>query len=258
MGKFINVPLPLYSVIADMASPAIAGTTSGAATGKLTYATGGFTAAVTIGDQVLDTATWTISEVIAIDSDTVLTIRGSGNAALELVSAPFKIWTYTNAHTFEVSGGTFLTDVNVGDIVINTTSGRDAKVTKVVSDTSFIMDNIIFDDNGSDTAVVISQSGYGGRLVNLENVLNQSPIVGGAGTDAIELTYRTKTAATDTLTITIAEAQYDYSWQKAFEKVWIETLESDWRDVVAQMPMVTAPIVASKPSMLYATAVTLA
>ena len=258
MGKFINVPLPLYSVTADMASPAIAGTTSGAATGKLTYATGGFNAAVNVGDQVLDTTTWTISTVTAVDSDTVLSISGTGNAALQASGAAFKIWPYANAYAFLISTGTFLTDVNVGDLVINTSSDRMAKVTKVNSDTSLTMDNFIFDDNGSDAAVVISQSGYGGRLINLDNIVTNTPTAGGLGTTPVVLTYKTKTAGNDILTITISAAQANYSWQKAFEKVMIETLESDWKDVIAEMPMVVAPVVASRPSVLYATSVVLA
>lgn len=258
MGKFINVPLPLYSVTADMASPAIAGTTSGTATGKLTYATGGFNAAVNVGDQVLDTTTWTISTVTAVDSDTVLSISGTGNTALEVSGAAFKIWPYAAAYTFLVATGTFLTDVNVGDLVINTSSDRMAKVTKVNSDTSLTMDNFIFDDNGSDAAVVISQSGYGGRLINLDNIVTNTPTVGGAGTTPVVLTYKTKTAGNDILTITISAAQANYSWQKAFEKVMIETLESDWKDVIAEMPMVVAPVLASRPSVLYATSVVLA
>jgi len=197
MGKFINVPLPLYSVTADMASPAIAGTTSGAATGKLTYATGGFNAAVNVGDQVLDTTTWTISTVTAVDSDTVLSISGTGNAALQASGAAFKIWPYANAYAFLISTGTFLTDVNVGDLVINTSTGRMAKVAKVNSDTSLTMDNFIFDDNGSDNAVVISQSGYGGRLISLDNIVTNTPTAGGVGTTPVVLTYKTKTAGND-------------------------------------------------------------
>ncbi len=258
MGKFINVPLPLYSVTADMASPVIAGTTSGAATGKLTYATGGFNAAVNVGDQVLDTTTWTISTVTAVDSDTILSISGTGNAALEASGAAFKIWPYANAYAFLVATGTFLTDVNVGDLVINTSTGRMAKVAKVNSDTSLTMDNFIFDDNGSDNAVVISQSGYGGRLISLDNIVTNTPTAGGLGTTPVILNYKTKTAGNDILTITISAAQANYSWQKAFEKVMIETLESDWKDVIAEMPMVVAPVVASRPSVLYATSVVLA
>ncbi len=258
MGKFINVPLPLYSVTADMASPVIAGTTSGAATGKLTYATGGFNAAVNVGDQVLDTTTWTISTVTAVDSDTILSISGTGNAALEASGAAFKIWPYANAYAFLVATGTFLTDVNVGDLVINTSTGRMAKVAKVNSDTSLTMDNFIFDDNGSDNAVVISQNGYGGRLISLDNIVTNTPTAGGLGTTPVILNYKTKTAGNDILTITISAAQANYSWQKAFEKVMIETLESDWKDVIAEMPMVVAPVVASRPSVLYATSVVLA
>ena len=153
----------------------------------------------------------------------------------------------------------FLTDVNVGDLVINTSSDRMAKVTKVNSDTSLTMDNFIFDDNGSDTAVVISQSGYGGRLINLDNIVTNTPTAGGAGTTPVVLTYKTKTAGNDILTITISASQANYSWQKAFEKVMIETLESDWKDVIAEMPMVVAPpVLASRPSVLFATSVVLA
>jgi hypothetical protein len=241
-----------------MASPVIAGTTSADATGKLTYATGGFNAAVNVGDQVLDTTTWTISTVTAVDSDTVLSISGTGNAALEVSGAAFKIWPYAAAYTFLVATGTFLTDVNVGDLVINTSSDRMAKVTKVNSDTSLTMDNFIFDDNGSDAAVVISQSGYGGRLINLDNIVTNTPTAGGAGTTPVVLTYKTKTAGNDILTITISAVQANYSWQKAFEEVMIETLESDWKNVIAEMPMVVAPVVASRPSVLYATSVVLA
>jgi hypothetical protein len=241
-----------------MASPVIAGTTSADATGKLTYATGGFNAAVNVGDQVLDTTTWTISTVTAVDSDTVLSISGTGNAALEVSGAAFKIWPYAAAYTFLVATGTFLTDVNVGDLVINTSSDRMAKVTKVNSDTSLTMDNFIFDDNGSDAAVVISQSGYGGRLINLDNIVTNTPTAGGAGTTPVVLTYKTKTAGNDILTITISAVQANYSWQKAFEEVMIETLESDWKNVIAEMPMVVAPVAASRPSVLYATSVVLA
>jgi hypothetical protein len=257
MGKFINVPLPLYSVTADMATPAIAGTSSGAATGKLTFATGGFNATVAVGYVVLNTATFTVSTVTAVDSDTVLSISGNGNATLEASGATFKIWSATAAFEFLVASGNFKTDVRVGDVVVNFTSGRTATVAKVNSDISLQLDRVIFDDNGSDAAVVISQNGFGGRLVNIENVLNSSPIVGGAGTAPVELTYRTKTAATDTLTINISEAQANYSWQMAFEELMIDTLESNWKHIVNEMPLIASPSGSGAP-ILYATSVTLA
>tara|TARA_R110000803_G_scaffold168436_1_gene231529 strand:+ start:1166 stop:1942 length:777 start_codon:yes stop_codon:yes gene_type:complete len=258
MGKFINVPLPLYSVTADMATPAVAGTSTGAATGKLTFATGTFLTDVAIGNVVLETTTWTVSTVTAVDSDTVLSIQGEGNAALEASGATFKIWSAYNAYEFEVSSGAFLTDVNVGDIVINTTAGRNAVVTKVYDDTSLSMDRVIFDDNATDEAVVISQSGYGGRLVSLDNIAMVIPTAAGAGVTPVIINYKTKTAGNDVLTITIAEAQSYFSWQNAFEKVMIETLESEWKTVISEMPLIAAPVVAGKPTILYATGVVLA
>ena len=258
MGKFINVPLPLYSVTADMATPAIVGTSSGATAGKLTFATGGFSATVAVGYVVLETTTWTVSTVTAVDSDTVLSIAGNGNAALELSGATFKIWSAYNAYEFEVASGTFLTDVNVGDVVINTTAGRNAVVTKVHDNTSLSMDRLIFDDNATDAAVVISQNGYGGRLVSLDNIAMVLPTAAGAGVTPVVLQYKTKTAGNDTLTITIAEPQANYSWQKAFETVMVETLESEWKTVIGEMPLISAPVVSGKPTILYATSVTLA
>jgi len=258
MGKFINVPLPLYSVTADMANPTISSTTTGAATGKLTDSGGGFSGVRNVGDIILESIIWQLATVTKVDSDTVLSIEGAATAALETSGAVFKIWTPSNAYSFKIATGTFLADVRVGDVVINTTKGYSAKVTKVETQSALQLDSIIFDDNGSDTAVVISQSGFGGRLVNLNNIVMSTPTAGGAGTTPIVLTYKTKTAANDILTITIAEAQANYSWQKAFEKLMLETLESEWTNVVGEMPLIAAPVVASKPAILYATGVALA
>ena len=44
------------------------------------------------------------------------------------------------------------------------------KVTQVTSSTQALTDAILFNDNGSDVVVIISQNGKGGRLVSLNNV----------------------------------------------------------------------------------------
>tara|TARA_R110002167_G_scaffold1992_6_gene9908 strand:+ start:765 stop:1556 length:792 start_codon:yes stop_codon:yes gene_type:complete len=263
MGKFINIPLPISNATATMpAEVAVTNskTTTAAAAGKLTD-TGGtpnFLTTVTVGDIIFPTGSVAsvYSTVTAVDSDSVLSIEGTGTALLEATPQAYLIYSDASAHTLENAAGTFLTDVNVGDLVVNPTEGFTGKVTKVLSDTAVLVDIIMFNDNATDDGIIISQSGYGGRLVNLENIGMVIPTAGGAGDTPVALQY--KTTATDVVTITISQDQAAYSWSTAFTDLMVETLQSEWKHVVAEMPMVTAPVVAGEPAYLYATDVTLA
>jgi CxxC motif-containing protein len=246
MGKFVNVPLPISDATAAMPTPVDSGTTDGATSGKLTDSTQTFiTAGVAVGDVIIGAtvAVGVTAVVTAVDSETVLSIGGDAAAvaSLEASGEAFKIFTNADAHTLVNSAATFTADVNVGDVVINNTSGGVAKVTKVLSDTAVLIDNIIFNDNSTDDGVIISQSGKGCLLVNAENIATIEPTAGGAGTTPVVIKYKTKTAGNDTLTITINTAQADYGWQLAFEKEMIEVLESDWSDVVREMPLLRSP-----------------
>ena len=260
MGKFINIPLPLSDRVATM--PAVvaitnSSTTTAAATGKLTD-TGGtpnFLATVSVGDIVFSTTSAgnLYSTVTAVDSNSVLSISGTATSLLEASAVAYEIYTDASAHTLVDASGTFLTDVRVGDLVVNSTGGFSGTVTKVLSNTSVLVDNIMFNNNATDNGVIISQSGFGGRLVNLENIVMVIPTAGGAGTTPVALQYKSKTAASDVLTITINAAQADYAWSTAFTDLMVETLQSSWTNVVAEMPMV-----AGGPPFLYATGVALA
>lgn len=260
MGKFINIPLPLSNTTATM--PAVvaitnSSTTTAAATGKLTD-TGGtpnFLATVSVGDIVFSTTSAgnLYSTVTAVDSDTILSISGTATSLLEASTVAYEIYTDADAHTLVNASGTFLTDVRVGDLVVNSTGGFSGTVTKVLSNTSVLVDSIIFNNNATDDGVIISQSGFGGRLVNLENIAMVIPTAGGAGTTPVALRYKSKTAASDVLTVTINKAQADYAWSMAFTDLMVETLQSSWTNVVAEMPMVNGG-----PPFLYATSVVLA
>lgn len=265
MGKFINIPLPLSNATATM--PAVVGitnssTTTAAATGKLTDTAGtpNFLATVSVGDIVFSTTSAgnLFSTVTAVDSDTVLSISGTATSLLEATPVAYEIYTDADAHTLVNAAGTFLTDVRVGDLVVNSTGGFSGTVTKVLSNTSVLVDAILFNNNATDVGVIISQSGFGGRLVNLENIVMVIPTAGGAGTTPVALQYKTGATSSDVLTITISKAQAGYSWSTAFTDLMVDTLQSSWTNVVAEMPMVTAPVVASENAYLYATAVTLA
>ena len=260
MGKFINIPLPLSNAVVTM--PAVvaitnSSTTTAAAAGKLTD-TGGtpnFLATVAVGDIVFSTTSAgnLFSTVTAVDSNSVLSISGTATSLLEDTGVAYEIYTDASAHTLVNASGTFLTDVRVGDLVVNSTGGFPGKVTKVLSNTSVLVDSILFNNNATDDGVIISQSGFGGRLVNLENIVMVIPTAGGAGTTPVLLQYKSKTAASDVLTITINAAQADYAWSTAFTDLMVETLQSSWTNVVAEMPMVVGG-----PPFLYATGVALA
>ena len=240
MGKFISVPTPMYDFVSDMANPLVAGAASASVPGKLSYGTGGFASAVSVGDIVLDTDVWVTSVVTKVDSDTVLSIAGAGNATLELTGANFKIWSPVNAYSVKYSSGLFLSNVRPGDFILNEDTGRHAKVTSVTSDTEVMIDNLIFDDNGTDKAVMISQNGFGCLLVNLKDILMPIPKAGGGGTDPLSIEYK-ESNGTKTLNFTINEAQEDYCYSNAFLDLAIQTMESEWTHVVNEMPLINSP-----------------
>lgn len=265
MGKFINIPLPLSNAVVTM--PAVvaitnSSTTTAATPGKLNDSGGtpNFLATVSVGDIVFSTTSAgnLYSTVTAVDSNTALSISGTATSLLEDTGVAYEIYTDASAHTLVNASGTFLTDVRVGDLVVNATGGFSGTVTKVLSNTSVLVDNIMFNNNASDVGVIISQSGFGGRLVNLENIVMVIPTAGGAGTTPVLLQYKTKATGSDVLTITVSQDQAGYAWSMAFSDLMVETLQSSWTNVVAEMPMVTAPVVADEPAFLYATSVVLA
>tara|TARA_R110002033_G_scaffold62938_6_gene113644 strand:+ start:290 stop:1072 length:783 start_codon:yes stop_codon:yes gene_type:complete len=260
MGKFINIPLPLLNATAAMPAAADSGTTTAAVADTLTDAGQNFVTTVTVGDIIFPAGQTPdiYSTVVAIVDDETLTISGTGNTLLEASGTVYTIFTDADAHTVVSAGNLFKNDVRVGDLVINSTAGINGKVTKVLSDTELLVDSILFTDNATDAVVIISQSGFGGRLVNLEHIVMVIPTAGGAGTTPVLLQYKTTATASDILTITVSKAQADYAWSMAFTDLMVETLQSSWTNVVAEMPMVTAPVVASENAYLYATAVTLA
>ena len=255
MGKFINIPLPLSNTTATMPAVADSGTTSAATAGKLTEAGQNFLTTVSVGDIVFSTTSAgnLFSTVTAVDSDTVLSISGTATSLLEASTVAYEIYTDADAHTLVNAAGTFLTDVRVGDLVVNSTGDFSGTVTKVLSNTSVLVDAILFNNNATDVGVIISQSGFGGRLVNLENIVMVIPTAGGAGTTPVALQYKTTATSSDVLTVTINKAQAGYSWSTAFTDLMVETLQSSWTNVVAEMPMVNGG-----PPFLYATSVVLA
>ena len=255
MGKFINIPLPLLNATAAMPAAADSGTTTAAVADTLTDAGQNFVTTVTVGDIIFPAGQTPdiYSTVVAIVDDETLTISGTGNTLLEASGTVYTIFTDADAHTVVSAGNLFKNDVRVGDLVINSTAGINGKVTKVLSDTELLVDSILFTDNATDAVVIISQSGFGGRLVNLEHIVMVIPTAGGAGTTPVLLQYKTTATASDILTITVSKAQADYAWSMAFTDLMVETLQSSWTNVVAEMPMVNGG-----PPFLYATSVALA
>lgn len=247
MGKFISVPTPMYDFTADMANPLVAGAASASVPGKLSYGTGGFASAVSVGDIVLDTDVWVTSVVTKVDSDTLLSIAGAGNKTLEVTGANFKIWSPANAYNLKGTGSEVFTDnVRPGDFVLNETTGRHATVTSVLDAANIMLDNLIFDDNATDKAVIISRNGFGCTLVNLKDILMPIPKAGGAGTDPLSIEYK-ESNGTKTLNFVINEAQANYSWSKAFLELAVETMESEWTHVVNEMPLIPSPSAATSP-----------
>lgn len=263
MGKFINIPLPIVDATAELPAKVVvtnSETTTAAVAGKLTD-TGGtanFTTNVMVGDIIFPTgsASSVYSTVTAIDSDSVLSISGSGTTLLEASGQAYLIYTSASAHSLTWSSGLFLSDVRAGDVILNQTTGLIGRVTKVVSNTQLSIDRILFNDNATDVAIIISQSGYGGRLVSLENIASIDNGTG-SSTTPIKVRYKTVTAGNDILTIDTEESQADFSWSNAFKKTMVEALESNWKDVIVDMPLIASPAGATAP-ILYATVVTLA
>lgn len=253
MGKFISVPTPLYQQQADMANPIIGGATSATLVGHLTYGTGGFEGAVSVGDIVLDTDNWVTSIVTAIDSDTELSISGAGNKTLELSGANFKIWPRSDAYSLKKGGSGSFGSVRPGDFVLNSDTGRHATVTSITSATEIMMDTLIFDDNGADTAVIISRNGFGCHLVNLKDILMPGVTAGGAGTTPLDIEYK-ESNGTKVVQIEINEPQADYSYSKAWLNLMEETMASEWTHVVNEMPLIPSPSGSTSP-VLYATGV---
>jgi len=261
MGKFIKIPLPIMNATADNPAAAVSSTTTGAVTGKLTDSGQTFTSSVSVGDIVFPggSASTVYATVSAIDSDTALTLGGDA-AAIALLdnnTQAYKIFTVANAKSLVSSAGGFSTNVKPGDIVLNSTTGIEGKVTQVTSDTQLLLDTILFNDNGSDNAVVLSADGNFGQLVNISNIGQTLAFPGGAFTIGCSIAYKSKSTPIDDMAITISEAQADYNWYNAFTELIVEVLESDWKNVVKTMPYIKSPAGSTSP-FLYATSITFA
>ena len=247
---FINVPLPLVNATAGLPAKVVitnSSTTTAGATDKLTD-TGGtpnFVTNVQVGDIVFPggAASSVYSTVTAVDSDSVLSISGTGNATLEASSQAYTIFTSASAHSVTYSAHT---DINVGDVVINDTTGLIGKVTQVTSSTQALTDAILFNDNSTDVVVIISQNGKGGRLVSLNNIAHMYSFPGGAGTKNY-IKYKKGVGSVAQLQWNNSAAQDDYSYFLAIKKLVTEVLGSEWTNVVRDMPLVAAPSGATVP-----------
>ena len=105
-SKFINIPLPLVNATAALPAKVVitnSSTTTAAVSGKLTD-TGGtpnFATNVQVGDIVFATGrpSTEYSTVTAVDSDSVLSISGTGNTLLEASATAYQIFSSASAHS---------------------------------------------------------------------------------------------------------------------------------------------------------------
>ena len=257
-SKFINIPLPLVNAIAALPAKVVitnSSTTTAAIPGKLTdnVGTPNFETNVQVGDIVFPTGRPAneFSTVTAVDSDSVLSISGTGNTLLEASTTAYEIFSSASAHSVTYAANT---NINVGDVVINENTGGIGKVTQVTSSTQALTDAILFNDNGSDVAVIISQNGKGGRLVSLNN-LALTICATATGTKQF-FHYKKGVGSVAIVQVDSSAVQEDYSYYNTLRNLATEVLGSEWTNVVREMPLVRAPSSNTVP-VLYAADVTL-
>tara|TARA_Y100000401_G_C8324303_1_gene227207 strand:- start:1557 stop:2348 length:792 start_codon:yes stop_codon:yes gene_type:complete len=245
MAKYINVPQAMYpSSTATNAAVADSGTTSAATAGKLTEAGQNFLTTVNVGDYaVITTAvgTYTVRTyaiVTAVDSDTVLSVKGSalpatGTGGLSASGTAYSIIAAANAFKCDLSAAGFGANVTIGNTVCNTTTNLNYTITKVVSNTELLIDHPAGIIVGDDFFILSDNSEHGQYQVCLDKV---TEIRGNDADGEVTIHYK-RGATSQKLAIAMGDAVTDDAYFTKFSEVALSAWRSRWSDVSVQMPV---------------------
>tara|TARA_R110002051_G_scaffold317232_1_gene398196 strand:- start:2335 stop:3135 length:801 start_codon:yes stop_codon:yes gene_type:complete len=249
MERYINLPTKMYA--GSTATNAVAvdsGTTDTTATaGKLEQAGQNFVTTVAVGDYAVITTgiagypvrTW--SKVTAVDSNTVLSITGAGNEAgvaggLSAIGTVYAIIAAADISTCVLSGATFNTDVQGGDVVCNETTNLNYTVASVTDATTIVLAGDNFGILVGDDFFILSDRGsQGSRKVRLDNA---TEIRGNASDGQVTVHYKKGAAANDKLAIDMGDTVTDDAYFIKFKEVAQNVMKSQWTVNSGQMPLV--------------------
>ena len=238
MAKYIGVQTQNYAgSTATGAAIAVAGTTDGAVSGKLTDTSETFTTTANVGDYVF-LADRTFSKVTAIDSDTVLSISGAANASLETAGVAYSLVAAANVYLGSLTGADFQADIQSGDVIVNTTTNKYFKITDVVDKETLKIDTpggLLYGDG----FFILSDRNDGpNRKVRVDNA---TLIRGNAADGQVTVHYK-RGATNEKLTFDLGDTpSSDFSaFSSQFKESAELVMQSKWQDVTMTMPYVTS------------------
>jgi|TARA_R100000081_G_C4816039_1_gene175173 hypothetical protein len=247
MPKYVGVQVPIFSgSTATGAAIADSGTTDGAVAGKLTQSGQNFLTTVSVGDYVFVNASGisgfpirSFAKVSAVDSDTALSLSGAalpatGTGGLSASGTAYIIVAAANVFKGELSGAKFLSALRAGDMVVNTTTKINTKISKVVSDTELELERAGMLVNGDDFFVLSDREDGPNRLVRVDNA---TLIRGNASNGQTTIHYK-RGATNQKLAIDLGDAPssaYDV-FSTAFKEAAEEVMQSRWSYSKVVMP----------------------
>tara|TARA_R110000751_G_scaffold136197_1_gene239133 strand:- start:264 stop:1061 length:798 start_codon:yes stop_codon:yes gene_type:complete len=248
MAKYISVPVQMNASSTATNTAAVdSGTTSAATSDKLTEAGQNFLTTVTVGDYAVITtgiAGFPIRNyavITAVDSNTVLTLGvGNGTTAgvggLAASGTTYDIIPASDINLCVLAGGTFNSNVRAGDMVCNTTTNLNYRVTNVSADgTTLTLDTKGAIVNSDGFFLLSERSEAGNQKVMLDKVVE---LRGNVADGEVTFHYKKGAAGNDKLVIAMGDAVTDDAYFIDFYKICQDAWESKWRDVCLQMPIV--------------------
>ena len=253
MAKYIGVQVPLLAG-STATGPAKVddGTTDAATLGKLTDSSETFiTAGVAVGDYAVITTgisgfpVRTFSKITAVDSETVLSISGAGNAGtvgtptgLSAIGTVYAIIAAADVSSADLSGGGFEGLIKAGDMLLNTTTNKNYMVTNVISDTKLELDVPGAVIVGDDFFLLSDRDECSYKI----RVDNATMMRGDAGTGQTTIHYKKLVSTNAKLALGLGDApSSDFDvFSTEFKSLAQTILESKWRDVTMTMPYVSS------------------
>lgn len=225
------------------------GTTDDAVAGKLTQSGQNFATTVTVGDYAVITtavggfAVRSYGLVTAVDSDTTLSISGpglpaTGTGGLSASGTVYSIIAAADLSKCVLSGATFTTNVQPGDVVCNTTTNLNYKVASVTNDTTIILEGDNFGILNGDGFFILSDRGnQGARSVNLDNA---TVIRGNASNGEVTIHYKKGAAGNDKLAIDMGDTVTDDAYYGVFKSTALEGMKREWTENSITMPLTSS------------------
>jgi len=246
MYRYINLPVQMYaSSTATNAAAADSGTTDAATAGKLTQSGQNFLTTVSVGDYAVITtavsgfAVRTYGLVTAVDSDTVLSISGTGLPAtgtggLSASGTAYSIIAAADVSKCVLSGAKFTENVAAGDVVCNTTTNLNYVVAKVINDTTILLSGTNFGILTGDGFFVLSDRGsVGATKIRLDNA---TEIRGNASDGQVTVHYK-RGATSQKCAISMGDTVTDDAYYLKFREVALDIMKSRWTVNSGTMPL---------------------